>query len=298
MRPVFDPVSLRLFVAVCEEQNIARAAEREAIVPSAISKRLAALEAQLGVALVTRGRRGIKPTPAGEVLLRQALDVLGTMERMHAELAEFSGGVRGSIRVFASLSALSEHLPEDVAGFLSDHKTVRVTLDERVSSDIARGVREGAADFGVCWEAGELAGLQTVRYRTDHLCAAMPRQHALAKAKKLRYVDTLAHDQIDIRAGSIVQLTLRRAAAQAGVEPRYRIQVSTFDAACRSVAAGLGLAIVPREAVGEAHARDLGLHLVPLSDAWAARRFVMCMRSRDALTTAARSLVDYLHKRA
>ena len=88
MKPLFDPVSLRLFVAVCEEQNIARAADREAIVPSAISKRIAALEDQVGVPLISRGRRGIKPTPAGEVLLRQAHEVLSTMERMHAELAK------------------------------------------------------------------------------------------------------------------------------------------------------------------------------------------------------------------
>jgi len=86
----FDPVTLRLFVAVCEERNIARAAEREAIVASAISKRIGAIEQELGVALIRRGRRGIEPTAAGEALLRHARDVLGAMERMYAELSEFA----------------------------------------------------------------------------------------------------------------------------------------------------------------------------------------------------------------
>jgi DNA-binding transcriptional LysR family regulator len=298
VRASFDPVTLRLFVAVCEEQNIARAAEREAIVPSAISKRIAALESQVGVALLLRGRRGLNPTPAGEVLLRQARDVLSTMDRMQAELGEFARGVHGNIRIFASLSALSEFLPDDVSSFLARHEAVRVTLDERVSSEVMRGVREGVADFGVCWDASDLGGLETVNYRTDHLCAVVPAGHALGRLEKIAFVDTLRFDQIDIRAGSIVQSTLRRAAAQSGQTPRYRIQVSNFEAACRSIAAGLGIAIMPREAIGEAHAGALALRLVPLTDRWAARKFVMCLRSRDTLTQAAGMLVDYLHERA
>src|SRR5881227_3783771 len=188
MSRYFDPVSLRMFVAVCDERNIARAAEREAIVASAISKRIAALEDSVGVSLLTRGRRGIEPTPAGEALLRHARDVLTAMERVHAELREFGRGVHGSVRVFASLSALSEFLPDDVGSFLARQRTMRVSLDERVSSEIVRGVREGAADFGVCWDAGDLAGLQMLAYRSVHLCAIAPSSHPLARRKRLAFV--------------------------------------------------------------------------------------------------------------
>ena len=83
----------------------------------------------------------------------------------------------------------------------------------------------------------------------------------------------------------------------AGRTLQYRIQVTTFDAACRSVAAGLGIAIVPREAA-EAYAQALSLQLLPLTDPWAERRFVVCMRSRESLSAVARLLVDYLHVRA
>ena len=247
--------------------------------------------------LLKRGRRGIEPTPAGEALLRQARDVLSTMERMHAELSEFASGAHGSVRVFASLSVLSEFLPDDIGSFLAQHQSVRVSLEERVSSEIVRGVREGAVDFGVCWDAGDLAGLHLLRYRADHLSAVMPPSHPLARRKRVAFVDTLAYEQIEIQPGSIVQSTLRRTAAVAGQALRYRIQVSTFDAACRNVAAGLGIAIVPREAA-DAYVRALGLHMLPLTDAWAVRRFVVCMRSRESLSAAARLLVDYLHERA
>src|SRR4051794_14556769 len=92
MHRPFDPVSLHMFIAVCDERNIARAAEREAIVASAISKRMTALEEEAGVTLLKRGRRGIEPTPAGEAMLRQAREVLGLMERMRGELSEFATG--------------------------------------------------------------------------------------------------------------------------------------------------------------------------------------------------------------
>ena len=67
-----DFVTLRLFVAVCEERNIARAAEREAIVASAVSKRIADLEDAIGAPLLLRHRSGVTPTPAGELLLQHA----------------------------------------------------------------------------------------------------------------------------------------------------------------------------------------------------------------------------------
>ena len=297
MKRDFDPVTLRLFVAVCEERNIARAADREAIVPSAISKRIAAIESDLGVPLLQRGRRGIVPTPAGEALLRQARDVLGALERMRAELSEFASGAHGSVRVFASLSVLSEFLPDDIGSFLAGHPSVRVSLEERVSSEIVRGIREGTVDFGVCWNAGDLTGLKTLEYRADHLCAVLPPAHPLARRKAVAFAATLPYEQIEIQPGSMVQITLRRAAAMASQTIRHRIQVSTIDAACRNVAAGLGIAIVPREAA-EARVQSLGLRMLALTDTWAERRFVIAMRSREGLSAAARLLVDYLHQRA
>lgn len=297
MPPPFDPVTLRLFVAVCEEGSIARAAEREAIVPSAISKRIAAMEHTAGVSLLVRGRRGIEPTAAGQALLRQAREVLGVMERMHAELAEFAGGVHGSVRVLASLSVLSEFLPDDLGSFLSRYQSVRVSLEERVSSEIVRGVRDGSADFGVCWEAGDLQGLHTAHYRSDHACVIVPRAHPLARRKTVRFAEALDYETVGVVPGSIMDTMLRRYAAIAGKSLAHRVQVSTFDAACRIVAAGLGIAIVPREAAGP-YAEALELRIVALADAWARRRFVICMRSADGLSPTARLLVGHLQRRA
>src|SRR6185369_2832750 len=168
-RPL-DPVSLQHFVAVCEEGNIARAAAREALVASALSKRIAALEAEVGVALLARRRRGVEPTPAGQALLARSREVLAGLDQLRVELGAFGAGVQGSVRVFASPSVLAERLPDDIADFVARHPGIRLGLDERISPDIVRGVREGSADLGVLWDLIDLAGLQVLPYRTDRLC--------------------------------------------------------------------------------------------------------------------------------
>lgn len=292
-----DPVTLRLFVAACEERNIARAAAREALVPSAVSKRIAAVEAAIGSPLLVRGRRGIEPTPAGDVLLRQAREVLSALARTEAELTEFASGLQGSVRVLASVSALAEQLPDDIAAFLAQHEKVRVTLDERVSSEIVRSVREGAADLGVLWDASETEGLLAVPYRRDRLCVALHPAHPLARRRRLHFAQTLAHPAIGVAPGGMMDLLLRREAARLGTTLSYRIQIASFDSACRIVAAGLGLAILPREATAP-FALSAGLAMVPLADAWAERRFVVVARGEGTLGASGRQLMEHLRRQA
>jgi DNA-binding transcriptional LysR family regulator len=293
----FDPITLRLFIAVCEEGNIARAAERESLVASALSKRIAAIEADIGTPLLVRGRRGITPTAAGQALLRQAREVLSAMARMQAELSEFAAGVQGSVRVVAAPSVLAERLADDIGRFLEAHPQVRVTLDERVSPEIVRAVREGAADLGVLWDASDLAGLQTAPYRHDRLCVAMLASHPLARRKRLSYAEAIDHVTVGVAPGGMMDILLRREAARLGKTPVHRVQVSGMDAAARIVAAGLGPAVLPREAVVD-HASAAAMVLVPLADAWAERRFVVVTRADGSAPAATRALAQHLERLA
>lgn len=297
MPPSLDPVSLHLFVAVCEEGSLAAAAAREALVPSALSKRIAALEAALGVPLLLRRRRGVQPTPAGEALLARARELLAALDRTRAELGAFAQGVQGSVRLMASPSVLAERLPDDLATFLSRHPHWRISVDERISMEIVRALHEGAADIGVLWDEVALDGLDQRPYRRDHLCVAMPPTHALARRASLRLADTLAHDSIGVAAGGLMDRLLRRQAALLGQGLAHRIQVATMDAACRIVAAGLGLAILPRE-VATPHAGAGRLALVPLDEPWAERRFVVAARPEPLRPAAATRLLQFLQDEA
>ena len=137
-----DPISLRIFISACEEKSMARAAERECVAASVVSKRLAALESQLGVTLLERSRTGLTITPSGELLILQAREILDRMERAILDIKDFNLGVSGHVRVLASMSVLSEFLSDDVAGFLADRQSIKVSLEERVSNDIISGIQQ------------------------------------------------------------------------------------------------------------------------------------------------------------
>jgi DNA-binding transcriptional LysR family regulator len=297
IRPL-DTLTLHHFIAVCEEGSIARAAARESLVPSALSKRIAALEAEVGVALLVRQRRGVAPTAAGEALLARAREIVSALERARVELGAFGQGVQGSVRVLASPSVLAEqHLPEDIARFLAQHPALRVSLDERVSPEIVRSLREGSADLGVLWDRADLSGLRALPYRSDHLCVVMAPSHPLARRPSLRFADTLDQVSVGVAIGGLMDQLLRRQAALIGALPVHRIQVSSMDAACRIVAAGLGLAVMPRE-VAVPHAGAGRLALVALAEPWAVRRFVVASRPEPLLSASARLLAEHLQAMA
>ena len=236
-----DLTSLRLFVAVCETRNIARAAERQAIVGSAISKRLSALEATVGTPLLQRRRRGVEPTPAGEALLEHARALLAGQERIARDMAAFAAGVRGQVRIPATASAIAESLADDVAAFLKqpEHRDIRIDIEERVSTGVLSGLREGVAALGICWDVADFAGLQTRPWRGDQLSVVVPRGHPLAAQASVWLAQTLDEDHVSLPPSSAVQLMLQRAAALAGKPLNYRVVVATFDAALRVVRAGL-----------------------------------------------------------
>ena len=105
------------------------------------------------------------------------------------------------------------------------------------------------------------------------------------------------HADIGAAPGGLMEIMLRRQAARFGAAPVHRIQVSSLDAACRIVAAGLGLAVLPREAAAP-HATANGLALVPLAEAWAVRRFIICTRPLALQSATTRLLVEHLRQAA
>ncbi|MBV6306545.1 LysR family transcriptional regulator [Candidimonas humi] len=291
----FDLTSLRLFVAVCDQRSLARAGEQAHLGVSAISKRMTQLEEQLNVPLLLRHRRGVAPTPAGEILLEHARTMLSGADRAARDMAAHQHGIKGQVRMLASVSSITESLPDDIAAFLQlpEHARIRVDIEERNSIGVIRGVREGEAQLGVCWDAADFGMLQSLPYREDHLSIAVHPAHPLARSKRCRFEQTLDSEHIGLPGSTAVHTMLARAAAITGKPLHYRAVVSTFDASLRCVRAGLGVSIVPRE-IAEPFARDDRIKIVALSDAWARRRFRICFQNEAYLSPAARLLARHL----
>ncbi|HYW56023.1 MAG TPA: LysR family transcriptional regulator [Polaromonas sp.] len=288
-----DLTSLQLFVAVCELGSIGKAAEREFIAASAVSKRLSDLEATLDTPLLYRHTRGVDLTPAGESLLHHARSVLFSLEKMQGELSEYSAGVRGHVRVHASISAIVQFLPEDLGEFIREHAEVKIDLEEHMSTEVVRAVQEGAADLGICNTADGIGNLQTLPYRHDRLVLIVPRGHALAAQGEMAFEDSLDFDHVGLHANSSIYLAMREAAAQAGRTIKLRIHVTGLDAMCRMIHNGLGVGVMPQRAFELMH--GVGeLEAISLTNDWATRQIELVARDFSSLPVTARLLVDHL----
>ncbi len=292
-----DLTSLQLFVAVCELGSIGKAAEREFIAASAVSKRLSDLEAALDTPLLYRHTRGVDLTPAGQSLLHHARSVLFSLEKMQGELSEYAAGVRGHVRVHASISAIVQFLPEDLGTFISQHPEVKIDLEEHLSTEVVRAVQEGAADLGICNTADGIGKLQTLPYRQDRLVMIVPRGHVLGTRDSIAFADSLDFDHVGLHSNSSIYLAMRNAAASAGRTIKLRIHVTGLDAMCRMIHNGLGVGVMPQRAFELMH--GVGeLESVALTDAWASRQIALVARDFSSLPVTARLLVDHLTARA
>ncbi|WP_219406648.1 LysR family transcriptional regulator [Pseudomonas sp. Colony2] len=290
-----DLITLQLFVAVHEEGTLTRAAAREAIAVSAASKRLMELEQVLGVSLFVRQAKGMQLTAAGETLLHHARQMLFNVEKMGLELGEHSHGVRGYVRMLANLSAIIQFLPEDLRDFSALHPQVKADLEERPSNGVVQGVIDGVADLGICSSDTDTNGLPGVTYRRDKLVVLMPADYPLASRKTLTFAETLDSDYVGLHSASSINMRTHAAAREAGKVLRLRIHVPGFDAMCRMVQANMGIGILPQKAY-ELFGRALGLHAVPLTDAWSDRSLILVVRDEAQLSPVSRLLFDYLRR--
>lgn len=290
MRP--DLASLALFIRIAELKSITKAAAASHIALAAASRRVTQLEDQLGVQLLLRNARGVSLTPAGNALLFHARQMMGKVDEMRAEIADYSKGAKGMVRIQANASALAQYLPEDLATFAAAHPAIKVTMVEERSGAIVDAVRSGSADVGIVMEGAEAPGLELYEYRTDTLCAVVPRKHPV-RARALPFAKLLDHDFVGLESNTVISQILITQAGLAGKPLRLRVQVKSFDVVARMIQAGLGIGVLP-EAAAKAFSKPMGLRLVALTDPWARRRMFVCVRQYASLPAPARQLVDHL----
>ena len=289
----FDLTDLRLFLHVAEAGSITAGAARSGLALASASARVRGMEEQAGVPLLDRDRRGVQPTPAGRALLHHARLVTGQMERMRGELGEYARGLKGHVRLLANTAAAVEFLPEILAAFLAANPNVDVDLGERPSPEVAQAVAEGLAEVGIAAGHADVSGLEARPFRTDRLVLVVPPGHALAGREQVAFAEALGSEFVGLSGDSALGGHLAGHAARAGRRMRLRVRVRGLDAACRMVALGAGVAVVP-EAAARRWDREGALALVRLENAWAERRLMVVVRRFDALSSHARRLVEHL----
>lgn len=287
-----DLITLNLFIAVAEEESLAKAAEREHLVASAISKRLADIEYSLNIKLFERKPNGMFLTTAGVAFLRHARLIMRNVSELESELKDFSEGIRGSIRVFANGTAITSYLPENLKTFLARYPKVRVELEESMTVNTLRAVGNNEADIGIYGDVVVPTDLTSFEYRIDRLALLVPKEHELADRESVRFVDTVGFGYIGSTKGSSIDTMLARASNDLGISLEISIRTMGFEAIICMVAAGLGIAVVPHRVA--LMYEQTGVKALVLDEPWAQRRLMVCVRSLDSLTPAASAFLEHL----
>jgi DNA-binding transcriptional LysR family regulator len=222
MKP--DLLSLRLFVSIIEEGTIAAAASRHHIAAAAVSKRISELEGQLNTQLLMRSNKGISPTAAGFALINLARAVLSDLDNIVIQMRDFSRGTRGSVRVLANISVMTQFMPQALKTFLAEYPLVQVNLAEKVSTAIIRGVEDNLADIGIFTQVPHGDALEVYPFRNDELVLIVPRDHPLAGRSSVSFADTLDFEFVGLHVGSSLNFQMVKAASDLGRSLKLRIR--------------------------------------------------------------------------
>ncbi|MEJ8827072.1 LysR family transcriptional regulator [Variovorax humicola] len=291
MLPDID--SLALFVRAAELHSLSKAAEASHIGVAAASRRIALLEHRFKTTLLERSPRGVELTAAGVSLLGHAKTLLVDLNHMHADMSDHAAGRKGVLRIIANTSAMTEHLPDDLATFARANPDVRLVVEERWSLEAVSLLLAGEADIGIVVEGGRTEGLETFAYRTDRLAVIAPQGHALVQLEQMRFEDVLDHDLIALESGASM---MRLLAEQAVVMERslsLRVQVRSFEAVCRMVQAGLGIGLLPFQAA-KVLGESMNLVVRALAEPWAERHMLLCVKKDRPPSLPLTLLLDHL----
>ena len=293
----FDLVDLQLFVAVADSGSITHGAARANLALASASARIKGLEADLGVALVRRRRRGIELTAAGESLRDHARTIMHQVAMMQGDIAAFSSGVRASVHLLANTSGLSEHLPKALGIFLREYPEISLDVEERESADIVGAIAGGAADLGFAAEHAVPAHFERFSFSEDRLMLVVPRRSEFSNRRQIDFTEVGNRDFVGLTNATALAIHIGRHAARLGVRLQVRARLRDFDAICRMVASGVGVAVVP-EAAAKRCAQSMPITPLAIRDDWANRRLVICARNFKDLPKPAKLLVDHLRKAA
>jgi DNA-binding transcriptional LysR family regulator len=237
------------FLAVAEEQNLHRAAERLNIAQSALSRRISDLERELGdTILFERQARGVAITEAGRVLAEDVRRILLDIEEAGRRVQRVARGDLGTLRIaFSEAMVRRPLLPAALRRYRADYPEVDLRALPLTSDAQRTRLRGGEVDIGfVIEEAGDAEDFATMRVGMDKFVLVVPADHPLAERPTVGLRD-LAEEPLILPARNVSPRLFGRMMGlfdTRGISPRIAVEVTAVDIAYGLVAAGMGLAIV------------------------------------------------------
>lgn len=287
---------LQVLAEVVRRGSFSAAAEALSYTQSAVSQAIARLESETGATLVVRDRRGVRPTAAGATLVEHAEAIFAQIDAAEADLAAVLGVRGGRLRVASFPSAGATLMPLAVATFRRAHPDVALTLAEGEPEEIVPRLRAGEFDLALLFEFPGVrerpgAGLRTVTLFEDPMPVALPADHRLAAKRRLRMADLREEDWVQVSATSPCARHVVRLCLAAGFEPNVTFESDDYETVQGLVAAGVGVALIPRLALTHVHP---GVVVRSLSANSPARKVVAATMPGAGIAPAAKAMLRVL----
>lgn len=275
------------FVAVAEEANFTRAAERIHVAQPAVSAQIARLERELGEPLFDRARREVRLTAAGQAVLPYARAALAAAADARTAVAELSELVRGAVTI-GTVTAHDVDMPSLLARFHAAHPHVDITLGTDNSDALIEGIRTGQLDAAIVSVGAELpGGLAGVVVTDQPIVAAVALDDPWHTRRILRLAELAGRAVIALPVGTGIRHQFDGACADVGVDVHVAFEASTPHALADLAARGLGVAVLPQSMVRS----RTDLHFIKLTPALRGR-LVFAWRAGGPMNPAARELVN------
>ncbi len=289
-------VRLKVLSEVIARGSFSAAAESLSYTQSAISQAVARLESETGATLVVRDRKGVRPTAAGATLVEHAEGIFAQVEAAEAELAAVLGVRGGRLRVASFPSAGATLMPLAVATFRERHPDVALTLAEGEPEEIAPRLRSGEFDLALLFEFPGVrerpgAGLRSVTLLEDPMHVALPSDHELAAKPALTLADLRDQEWVQTSASSPCARHVVRSCLAAGFEPHVTFESDDYETVQGLVAAGVGVALIPRLALSRVHR---GIVVRALAPASPERKVVAATLGGPGVAPAAKTMLRIL----
>ncbi|CAM5510583.1 LysR family transcriptional regulator [Streptomyces purpurascens] len=236
---------LAYFVAVAEERNFTRAAERVHISQSGVSAQIRQLERELGAELFDRSARTATLTAAGRAALDHARATLAAAGAVGQAVDEVTGLIRGRLVVGMVIGCTLTPLFDALSAFHRAHPGVEISLLEDNSDRLVEAVRTGTVDLALVGTATAAPeGLEALTLISERLVVAVAPEHPLAEQRRVVLRDLAAQPIICMPPGTGLRTLFDRACAAQDLHPTIALQASAADAIVDLAARGLGVAVL------------------------------------------------------
>ncbi|QBD77589.1 LysR family transcriptional regulator [Ktedonosporobacter rubrisoli] len=291
---------LTYFLAAAQTQNFRKAAELCLVAQSALSRQIAALEAELEVELFMRKKRRVILTAAGQEFAEYVRGALEQLQQGQQLLTELRAGYRGTVLIGCVESLATSFLPPFFASFHREYPHVHLKVRVNHTSELVKWVEQGVVELGLLLDPSLQSELLIVtELFRQSLQLLVPLQHPfVAQGQASVTLQQVAGEALCLLDGTsrLGQITTR-IFAQRGLQVRPTIEIESVEGLKELVRQGVGVALTLPALVRPTQIGD-GLALLPVTDVTEEFIFALVYRRFGPISHAARALINTIQRQA